>query len=225
MLKIKSLLDKNGGSDRRFYSVAFLMLFLVAASSGGRMGPGGLSLAIVAPPPSLAATTATPSPVPPAEDLEVVDTFARNQTITAALTQHGFPPELIRGLVQTTKPVYDLSMVKAGQQFKLVVSRDGQFRLFNYKVDDERYLTVYRHEDHFVPEMKRFQFETRVEPVAGVIDESLFAAVTAVGEPEALANDLVSVVVRRLASLPPAPPGATAGAGAAAGDGGAAGAR
>lgn len=192
MLKIKALSDKNGVLERRFFSVAFFVIFLMTASSGRHLVAGRVSPPIVSPPSSLVAST-TPSTVPPAKDQEIVGTFLRNQTITAALMQHGLSHETTMDLVQAARPVYNLSKVKAGQEFRLVLGQDGQFRLFNYKVDDEQYLTVYCKDDRFIPEMKKFRFETRVEPVAGVIDDSLFTAVTAAGEQETLASDLAAL--------------------------------
>ena len=192
LLKGKSLSNDDGLQGRRFFSVVLFVVFLTAASSGRHLVPGRVSLPILISPSPLVAPAAA-LPAVSAGIQEIVETFSRNQTITAALMQHGLSRETIMDFVQATRPVFNLSKVKAGQEFKLVLGPDGNFQQFNYKVDDERYLTVYRKDDRFIPEMKRFHFETRVEPVAGVIDESLFTAVTAAGEQESLAGDLAAL--------------------------------
>src|SRR5439155_2729883 len=55
------------------------------------------------------------------------------------------------------------------------------------------YLTVYRQKDTYGPVMKEFSYESRVEPVSGAIDNSLFMAVKNSGEQEQLALDLAAV--------------------------------
>ncbi len=188
MVRTRASTKTTGLLERWLFPVLFFVVLLSSASSGRHLVPD--RVAQILPP---VVTAATAPPELPEKDTEVLATFQKNQTITAALIQHGLSHEMVMDLVQTTKPVYNLSKVKAGQEFKLVFAPDGEFRLFNYKVDEERYLTVYRKDNRFIPELKQFRFETRVEPVVGVIQESLFAAVGESGEQEALAGELAGL--------------------------------
>ncbi len=143
--------------------------------------------------PAPAVSAVTPSKSQVSEVKEIVATFGKNQTITTALAQFGLSSRQVYEFVKSTLPVYNLAKVKAGQQFRLNLTPDGMIGKFLYPVDDERYLTVYRDHDRFVPVMKKFAYEVRTESVSGSINESLFQAVTESGEQEKLALDLADI--------------------------------
>ena len=124
----------------------------------------------------------------------IVEKFRKNETITDALTRHGLTKQQVLDLVQTTLPIYPLSKVLADREYRLNFwSETGEFNDFNYAIDDNRYLTVYHDGDKFVPLLKKFEYETRIETVLGVIDDSLFLAVTRAGEQEQFAVDLSNI--------------------------------
>ena len=124
---------------------------------------------------------------------EFTDILSKNQTITDALARHGLAPQQIFQLVASTRPVYNLARVAAGHPYWLYLTPDGKFHDFRYLIDDERYLTVYREEDRLTPVIKKLECEVRLEPVAGEIEGSLFAAVTEAGERDKLAEDLAQI--------------------------------
>ena len=124
----------------------------------------------------------------------VCDTFRRNENVTDALTRHGLSREQVLNLVQSARPVYNLGKVIAGKEFQLNFwTSTGEFNDFNYAVDENRYLTVYRDGDRFIPLLKNFQYELRTESVRGVIQDSLFLSVTEIGEQEQFAVDLAEI--------------------------------
>jgi len=137
----------------------------------------------------------TPSPqlIPAVPRREVVGTFSARQTLADALAEHGLSKQEIYRFVESARPVYDLGRVAAGKPYWLVFAPDGELHEFRYPVDDKRYLTVYRQKDTYVPVMKEFSYESRVEPVSGAIDNSLFMAVKDTGEQEQLALDLAAI--------------------------------
>jgi murein DD-endopeptidase MepM/ murein hydrolase activator NlpD len=126
---------------------------------------------------------------------QVSGTFEPSQTITDALTEQGLPIELTNQIVDSARPIYNLAKVKAGQPYWVRFASDGGVRDFRYPIDDERYLTVYRDVslDRFVPVIKNFPFEIRVEPVSAVIEASLFASILSIGEMDQLALDLADI--------------------------------
>ncbi|NWG13081.1 MAG: peptidoglycan DD-metalloendopeptidase family protein [Acidobacteria bacterium] len=124
----------------------------------------------------------------------IVGAFHRNANITETLLGHGLDREQVLRMVQDSMPVYNLAKIVAGRPYWVDVTADGgELRMFRYPLDEERYLTVYRQQDRYVPEIKRFPFETKVELVSGTIKDSLIGAVTASGEQERLALDLAEV--------------------------------
>jgi murein DD-endopeptidase MepM/ murein hydrolase activator NlpD len=138
---------------------------------------------------------AAPVPSPPAAPafVEFSDTFRKNETITDALARHGMTNLQVLELVQATRPVYSLRKVIAGREFAGNLTSNGEFHEFRYRIDDEKYLTVYRDGDRFVPLIKKFNYETRTESFAGVIENSLYLAVTDAGEQALLAGELAEI--------------------------------
>jgi murein DD-endopeptidase MepM/ murein hydrolase activator NlpD len=137
-----------------------------------------------------------PAPPPPLQPAlkEVAVKIGKNQTITDVLIRQGFSKQEIHQMVEASKPVYDLAMVGANQPCWIYYTAEGEFNDFRYVIDDERYLTLYRDsQSGFVPEVKNFPYEARVEGVAGTIDGSLVASVLNCGEKEILALELANI--------------------------------
>lgn len=125
---------------------------------------------------------------------EVAIEISKNQTITDVLARQGFSQQEIYQMVEATKPLYDLAKIKANQPCWIYYTPDGQFNDFRYVIDDERYLTVYRDlQNGFVPEVKDFPYDLRIEGVAGSIDGSLVSALLDSGEQEILALELANI--------------------------------
>jgi len=124
-----------------------------------------------------------------------VGIFQPRQTITEALKKQGLSSELTNQIIDTARSAYNLSMIKAGQPYWIHLTEDGNFGDFRYPVNDERYLTVFhdKAQDRLVPVLKDFPYETRVEPVYGVIESSLFATVRRMGEMDQMALDLADI--------------------------------
>jgi murein DD-endopeptidase MepM/ murein hydrolase activator NlpD len=126
---------------------------------------------------------------------EIVGSFHKNQTMTEVLLQQGISISTVNRIVESARPVYNLAKVKASRLYWLCFTQDGKFCNLRYPVDDERYLTVYHDDsqDRFVPIMKNYQFETRVEHVSSKIESSLFASIVEIGETFELAMDLADI--------------------------------
>ncbi len=124
----------------------------------------------------------------------ITGSFRRNANITDTLLGHGLSREQVLRMVRDSMPVYNLAKIVAGRPYWVDVTIDGdELHMFRYPLDEERYLTVYRQGDGYVPEIKNFPFETHVELVTGTVRDSLIAAVTASGEREKLALDLAEI--------------------------------
>jgi murein DD-endopeptidase MepM/ murein hydrolase activator NlpD len=180
------LLSRLHHRDLRLYlGLAALAVLAGLAGAGyrmfGRAHTGG-ETSVRTPAPVVA--TLVPSP----QLRQIVSAFARNQTITEALSRNGIPARLIAEIVASARPVYNLARVTAGKYYTLNLTQDGSFYDLRYPIDDDRYLTVYRQEDRFVSVVKKFAYETRLEIVAGEIEDSLFGSMTRLGEQEKLAE-------------------------------------
>ena len=142
-------------------------------------------------PMSLAPTAARP---PARSGLNtIVGHFQRNGNITDTLTRHGLDRNQVLEMVRDSMPVYNLARIAAGRPYWVDVSLDNQLRVFRYLLDDERYLTVYRQQHRYVPEIKSLPFVTKIEPVSGIVRDSLISAAIASGEEERLALDIAEI--------------------------------
>jgi murein DD-endopeptidase MepM/ murein hydrolase activator NlpD len=103
--------------------------------------------------------------------------------------------DTVQQVIDSARPVYNLAKVKASQLYWLYLTDDGKFSNFRYPVDGDRYLTVYHdaQQNRYVPVMKNYQFETRIERVSAVIESSLFASVAQIGESEELTLQLADI--------------------------------
>ena len=171
------------------FTVLFLLLFAGTAFLVPKHGKLENRADSTAP-----AFVAPAAPAAP-EFAEVMGIFEKNQTITDALTGQGLAGELINRIIDCARPVYNLGKVRAGNPYWLRFTWNGTFRDFRYPVDDERYLTVYHDVARglLVPVMKNYAFDIRVETVSAVIEDSLFASISAMGEKDQLALDLADI--------------------------------
>src|SRR5437867_2910448 len=190
--RIKSLLMRAGGVA---LAALFLLIGLAVLAGHVILEKGGhIGLAHSMSTATLEPRVLTPAPPQPQPEMrETVDAFARNQTFADALTRHGLSNREVYDLVESTRPVYNLARVASGRPYWVRLTAEGKFHDFRYPVDDERYLTVYREGDTYVPLMKKFAYQVRVEPVSGTIENSLFMAVKNSGEDEQLALDLAEI--------------------------------
>lgn len=180
--------------ERRSLSVLLLSCLLPLA---GMAGYRALELSEAAPAKiqlkEAAVVPVLPPPPPPPAFTEFSDTFRRNDTITDALVRHGLSKQEVSSLVQAARPVWPRVKVVAGDSFQGNLYPDGRFHEFRYRLDPERYITIYRDGDKFVPEVKKFDFEMRTIAIEGVIRSSLFVAVAGAGEQEVLAGALSNI--------------------------------
>ena len=187
---MRKLGNKRTLSERRTLCVIVLALVLPFVGLAGYR-----ALERRQPASSPPVTEAAPVPSPPAAPafVEFSDTFRKNETITDALARHGLTNLQVLELVRVTQPVYSLRKVIAGREFAGNFKSNGEFHEFRYRIDDDKYLTVYRYGDRFVPLLKKFNYETRTESFAGVIEDSLYLAVTDAGEQALLAGELAEI--------------------------------
>ncbi len=147
------------------------------------------------PAPHEALSSISPAPIMPAVTTfkEFTDKFRKNETITDALMRHGLSRQQVLSMVEAVRSVWPRTMVKAEAGFEGNLYPNGDFHEFRYRMDADRYITIYRDSDKFVPLVKKVDYETRTAALSGVIEDSLFLAVTDAGEREQLAVNLADI--------------------------------
>ena len=120
-------------------------------------------------------------------DIRVIeDQVPRNATLASLLASHAMPGDVAYAFVEAMRPVFDPRRLRSGHSYKLVYGPDGQFRRFEYHVDDDQFLQVAGRPESLVFEAVLIDYEKVRELVAmrGEItrdNNSLFAAMDAGG--------------------------------------------
>lgn len=142
---------------------------------------------------SAATRIAEPAPpAPPAIDRKLVKgTIQPGETITSLLGEI-FSARQIYDLNLSSKPVFPLSRLCAGQPYELCLI-DGRFDSFTYDIDREEQLVVRLEGDAFSVTRVPIEYAVQTDLVTGIIESSLFEAVVASGENEVLAIALADI--------------------------------
>jgi murein DD-endopeptidase MepM/ murein hydrolase activator NlpD len=132
------------------------------------------------------------TPNVPAVDRKMVKgTIQPGDTITSLLGDF-FSPQQIYRLNQSSKPIFPLTRLCAGQAYELCLL-NGNFDSFVYDIDRDEQLVVQQQQDDFAVSKVPIEYTVTTDLVTGVIDSSLFEAVVASGEKEVLAISLADI--------------------------------
>jgi murein DD-endopeptidase MepM/ murein hydrolase activator NlpD len=139
-----------------------------------------------------AAVSEPETPKAPLVDRKIIKgTIQPGDTVTSLLGDF-FSPQQILILSQSSKPVFPLTRLCAGQPYELCLL-DGNFDSFVYDIDREEQLVVRQEGDGFAVSKIPIEYTVKTDLVTGVIDSSLFEAVLASGEKEVLAISLADI--------------------------------
>lgn len=117
--------------------------------------------------------------------------IAQGDTVTALLGSY-FSPQALHQLGKESKDIFPLSRICAGQPYKICLA-DGAFERFEYDIDSNEQLFISQNDEGFTIERKDIVYEVTTHTVTGVIESSLFEAVTATGESDVLAMNLADI--------------------------------
>ncbi len=128
----------------------------------------------------------------------VEDEIPRNATFAGLLAAHDMPNDVAYAFVEAMRPVFDPTDLQRGHAYRMVYDTDGDFRRFEYHVDDDQFLQVASGGAPSVFNAALVDYQKRREQVAmhGEIDSennSLFAAMVAGGGDVQVAVDMAQV--------------------------------
>lgn len=116
----------------------------------------------------------------------------RGDTLYDILRAKGLPDNQIIAISDQKVDGISPSRLVAGRIYRLYV-QDGRITEYQYEPDDERILRVLFDDDPPSLNVQPIPYEIFRVPVAGVIRDSLFAAVEAIGEKPSLALDMADL--------------------------------
>ncbi len=158
------------------------------------------ALAALEPAPVLGPVEAVPASIadPEAQDsLRVVSgRVPRGGTVAGALAELGVDGPAIHAVSRAMRPVFDFRRARAGEFFSLIADAGGEVLSFEYQRSRD---TVYRierdHTGELVARADEVPLERRVVHLAGLIQSSVFEAVTELGERPDLVHSFADIFV------------------------------
>ncbi len=120
-------------------------------------------------------------------------TIRRGMTLTDLLAPYHFSPAEIYELQTKVKPVYDLSKIKAGHEFRICTSQQGDFISLEYDIDDKNYLLIKKEEEEFKAEIIKIPYKNSTVMIWGTINDNLISAVRKEEESVQLALNLADL--------------------------------
>lgn len=141
-------------------------------------------------------TTAVPvvEEAPAARLLRFEDRLPRDSTLEDVLLEYGLTPGQIHQLIVETRDVYNLNRVKAGHRVAIARRGDGTLAGLEYVIDDVTELVVDYDGSRFYPSRRYRALTTRVQALAGVIEDSFYNAVLQQGESGQLAMNALELL-------------------------------
>ncbi|MGH7967749.1 MAG: peptidoglycan DD-metalloendopeptidase family protein, partial [Limisphaerales bacterium] len=126
-------------------------------------------------------------------EVPVVKDLPPRTTFSDFLSDFGLNAATIQKMVQDTRPVYNLAMVRAGHQVTLVTSLQGGLKEIGYEIDPEHMLWIKNQPTGFGASVTKIPFATKVSAVSGTVHSSLFNAVEDQGEQDQLALNFADI--------------------------------
>jgi murein DD-endopeptidase MepM/ murein hydrolase activator NlpD len=127
---------------------------------------------------------------PPVEFEELI--IPRGKTITELLAPYGFSPARVIEIRESTKNVYDLARILAGQKLRLL-KQEGECTGIQLDLDAENYLEIDLKKEPPEASLKSHPVTRQLALIEGLIKESLIAAINEAGEQDLLALSLSEI--------------------------------
>jgi len=156
-----------------------------SASKAGMGGPLGPSL-----PPGWAHDLAASIVAKSGESKSAVlsGRLERGESLTRALGRYGVPQSTVTLIANELRSLFDFRDSRPGDFYRLELDQDGRVRDFVYVNANEGPLHLYWDGARYHAEVEKREVEIRTERIAGVVENTLYEAILALGEDPQLAN-------------------------------------
>jgi len=137
-------------------------------------------------------------PVVPAVQI-LEGSILKNATLVSTLVDSEVPSALANDIASQIRPVFDLRRIHTGNHYRIEKQLDGELMAFEYTIDDERTLKVFRgaslngSASEYDAKIETIQFDTRSKVMEVEIQTSLFNALDNFPKGESLADGLAGI--------------------------------
>jgi murein DD-endopeptidase MepM/ murein hydrolase activator NlpD len=130
----------------------------------------------------------------PTRSLRVVEgEIGRGQSLSGALTSRGVPSRVVHVIASELSSRFDFRYSKPGDRFRLVQQEDGSIVEFRYSPNELVSHHLRREGDGYETETWEAEQLRQSARIAGVVNSSLYDAVTQLGEHPQLAGDFAEI--------------------------------
>jgi|YelNatPaOPRAMG01_1025707.scaffolds.fasta_scaffold79043_1 murein DD-endopeptidase MepM/ murein hydrolase activator NlpD len=114
-------------------------------------------------------------------------------TFSGFLAEQGLKPETIHNVIESTRTVYNLAKVRAGNQVTFVSSGQGELRQIGYEIDPEHQLWIRNNSEGFDASIEEIPYTTHVVAISGTVHSSLIEAIESLGEQDQFAINFANI--------------------------------
>ncbi len=126
-------------------------------------------------------------------EVPLVKKLPPKTTFSDFLSNYGLAAATIQRVVQDTRPVYNLAMVRAGNQVTLITSEQGGLKEIGYEIDPEHMLWIRNQSPGFGASVREIPLVTKIAAVSGTVQSSLFNAIEDQGEQDQLTLNFADI--------------------------------
>lgn len=117
----------------------------------------------------------------------------RGQTLASSLRRNGVSHAVIHLIATQMSPVFDFRYARSGDSYELTQDEEGDVLRFRYTRSPLQHYTIERDGDEYLVARHEPELVRRRARIAGVVSDSLYQAVEALGEEVELANDFAEI--------------------------------
>lgn len=188
--------DSKAGSRRLFTPAIFFVFFTLVLLFGYFFIKSKPSVDLPQLSESIAVQTehSQEEPSPPTPQIEYTttkNTIQNGDTISRLLGGILQPQEIL-SMVATCDNVFSLRKIAVGHPYS-IIKKNGNFEKFTYEINQDDQLVVTKSGDAFSSSCVPISYDLKPTVIDGVIQSSLFAAVSEAGEEDALAYRLADM--------------------------------
>ena len=115
------------------------------------------------------------------------------ETFYSVLLNHGFSPPLVARLIETFKPVFDCRNIFPGDSYRLTTDAEGNLVNLKFQTSPVTIYRLRREGERLIPSKDKITLDKRIAKISGVIESSLFSALSKIGEKDQLAIDFADI--------------------------------
>ena len=119
--------------------------------------------------------------------------IGRGESLAYVLASQGVRADKVSLVVREMRPVFNFRHAQPGDRFRLALDPDGIVVDFRYSTDEDSTLHLFREGDGYTVQREATEFVRRVVLIGGLIESTLYTAISLLGEDPMLANDFAAL--------------------------------